>query len=248
MDTAQLINVLAAASSIAAAAVAAYSARIAWKQARLQHEPFLALRDISFQIKASSGSVADPWWEEPSDAMKYINGGSVNYELVAVNTGRGAAFNVRHQLLYDFSVLYEQIVPQIHRYIPNFSIEHDSFGCHAFIDDKCVGGFRLPDQAYGFQEYIGPSTDGPSTGRFIIDPGIAFFISLISFLLLQFSKESFGGKVKRCIDVVSRLEYFNLAGEKRTVDTPFSISIMPGRYRDDLQDGVTIVAFSHRKN
>lgn len=245
MDASTWTNVLSAVGTVAAAGVAAYSARLAWKQVRYQFEPYLLVPSRQFQIRMAASSLRDVFWEVPTEKAAYINGGGTDYNFHLQNIGNGAAYDISVQTEFDFEALYSDTQAKIAKYAPSLSVEHDNFGVSLRIDGEVIGGFRLPDQATFVIEQVGGNSTPNSVRNFSIDPSLSFFCLCYGYYLMS-------ERMLRRIQNEQQIEfdllvgYKDSSGKQRSRRFPQILTIRGGRWQPDLSDGVVLISFAGR--
>lgn len=234
-------NVLSAGGTVAAAAVAAYAARLALKQVRFQFVPRLLVQRQLYQIRTTNSIKTDFWWQAPGKDARYENGGSEDYRFSLVNVGNGAAFDIRVFAEIEYQTVYNDVMAKLSPYFPGLTVRNDDFGCQVRDGEEVVGGFRLPSESFGIVDFIGPSTTPERSQRFTIDPNLAFFATCYALYLGSAHKSEVTARQTQQIPVNFRIEYLDASGERQTSRQAMVLSISGGRYKEDGSDGVSII-------
>lgn len=242
MDFSVVANLASALGTIAAAAVAAYSARLAWKQVRYQFSPRLVLQGRSYQIAMSARALRGLWWEEPSTESRFINGGDTSYTVAVLNIGNGPAYNIKVSTSFDYETLYADAIERVTRYVPDLTVSHDAFGCQISFDGQVVGGFRLPDQAFGIIESLDGSNGPNRVGEVPIDPNLAFFAMCYGYFQMAAADRDSEALLPQVIPVTLTLEYLDSAGRVHQQVERRRLTVRGGRWKSDFSDGVALVS------
>ncbi|MBJ7512260.1 MULTISPECIES: hypothetical protein [Brevundimonas] len=240
MDASTWIDMLSAAGTVAAAGVAAYSARLAWKQVRFQFEPQLLIPSRHFQIKMASSSIREVFWEKPTEKAAYVNGGDTDYFFLLRNIGNGAAYDASVRIELDFETIFADTQSKIANHAPTLSVDHDSFGVSLRIDGEIIGGFRLPDQAFSLVDQVGSGSSQNSVRQFPIDPSLSFFALCYGAYLMH---ERMIGRIQpeQRISFDFIVDYTDSSGRRQSRRFPRILIIRGGRWQADLSDGVAFV-------
>lgn len=244
MDLNAWASISSAVGTVVAAAVAAYSARLAWRQVRYQFEPRLSIPPRDYQIKMAAGSLKDLFWEKPTDAAAYVNGGSTDYHFALRNIGNGAAYNISIRVELDFEVLYTDTKNKIERYAPGLIWEHDDFGAQIKIDGKSIGGFRFPNESAFHMDYLGVGEDG--VRNFRIDSSLSFFALCYGHYLMHEQIDRSVSQPEQRIDFSFVVEYTDSSANLHKIRCPSRLTIRGGRWLGDLSDGLAIISLSSR--
>lgn len=239
-------SVLSAVGTAAAAGVAAYSARLAWRQVGYQFVPRLIIRTEQFQVRTTSSIRTDFWWEKPGEEVRYVNGGSEDYVLTILNVGNGPAFDVRVYAEFDYSAIYDDVMNKLSPFVPELHLEYDDFGCQVRMGDTLIGGFRLPDQAFAMIEAVGGAASSDRQRTFRIDPNLSFFAVCYAHYLRAGHETVEDARQPQTFPVTFRIEYLDGSATRRSVSTPMLLAVAGGRYLPDGSDGVSIIALSNR--
>lgn len=245
MDAATLTNMLSAVGTVAAAAVAAYSARLAWRQVRYQFEPQLLIPSRHFQIKMAAASLRDVFWEKPTERAAYLNGGDTDYCFTVQNTGNGPAYDILVRTELDFEALYADTQTKIAEHAPALSVIHDSFGVSLLIGGDVIGGFRLPDDAASLVDRLGSGSSPDSVRQFPIDPSLSFFALCYGAYLMH---ERMRGTIQpeQRIAFSFVIDYADSSGRRQSRRFPRTLIVRGGRWQADLSDGVAFVSVTSR--
>ena len=234
-----------AAGTVAAAGVAAYSARLAWRQVGYQFVPRLIIRADRFQVRTTSSLQKDFWWTKPGDEARYVNGGSENYVFTILNVGNGPAFDVRVYAEFDYSAVYSDVMDKLKPFFPELNLKHDEFGCQVRMGDTLIGGFRLPDQAFAMIEAVGGAATADRQQTFRIDPNLSFFTTCYAHYLRAGHETVEDARHAQTIPITFRIEYLDGSANRQSVSTPMRLSVAGGRYLADGSDGVSIIDLSN---
>lgn len=244
MELATWANILSAIGTVTAAGVAAYSARLAWRQVRYQFEPRLLIPSRQFQIKMAASSLKDVFWEKPTEAAAYVNGGDTDYRFLIQNIGNGAAYDIKIATELDFEALFADTQNKINAYASAFEVAHDGFGVQLTLDGKLIGGFRLPDEAASHVDWVGSGPPQDSIRPCGIDPSLAFFALCLAFYLMH---ERIGGGVtqpEQIIKFAFIVTYTDPSGKRQTRRIPKRLIVRGGRWQSDLSDGLALVTLA----
>lgn len=244
VDVNALASVSSAIGTVLAAGVAAYSARLAWKQVGFQFAPKLTISSESFQIRTTNSLAEDFWWRAPSSEAKYINGGSENYRLTILNIGNGPAFDVRIFADFDFQILKRDVLAKLEHHIPTLKLVRDNFGYQILLGDKILGGFRLPEEAAGHVEMIGGNGTLERKQHCPIDPSLEFFASCYAQYLRLAGHLEENARNAQIIPVNFRIEYLDSSGTRHVDSRSMKLTIRGGRYKSDGSDGVSLISLT----
>ncbi|TCP66289.1 hypothetical protein [Sphingomonas sp. PP-CE-1G-424] len=237
-------NVLSAAGTVAAAAVAAYAARLVLTQVRFQFVPKILVQRQQYQIRTTGSIKTDFWWTPPGEDARYQNGGSEDYRFCLLNVGNGAAFDIRVFAEIEYQTIYDDVMGKLAPYFPGLTVQNDDFGCQVRDGGEVIGGFRLPGESFGIVEFIGPSATAERSQRFIIDPNLAFFATCYAHYLRSAHEQELNARQTQKIPVNFRIEYLDASGERQITRQAMALSISGGRYKEDGSDGVSIIGLS----
>ncbi|KJE35083.1 hypothetical protein UF64_10350 [Thalassospira sp. HJ] len=243
VDWAQIISAGAAA---VAAGVSAYSVRLVLKQLKYQFSPNLRIADEVFQIAMHESALKDIFWEQPSEAAKYLNGGSTEYQFHMRNTGAGSAHDLSIETVLDLEEIYRQIHEIFENIGERLEVIQDNWGAQIKANGKTVGGFRNPNQSSAYIDYIKPSTDDLVTVPFIIDPTLAFACLALGYRAMKQKIDEDVTPTASTINVSFLISYTDPIGKKLTKRCEHQISVCDGRWADDLSDGVIVISFRKR--
>jgi len=242
MTIVEWATIFAAIGTISATAVAAYSAHLAWKHVRYQFEPRLIITPASFQIRVAADSIDKLWWEPPSDEARYVNGGSCEYFFEIMNIGNGPAHGISARAEFDYETVYRDVMEKIATHKPGLELQNDGFGCQVKLNSKIIGGFRLPDEAAGYVDFL-PNTDrNKSTARLIIDPNLSFFALCYASYLMHEKIQNNVAQPALSIPVAFRLAYRDSSGKRVERRVRCNLTIRGGRWKNDLSDGVAMIS------
>jgi hypothetical protein len=244
MTFAEWSSLLGAGGTIVAAAAAAYSARQAWKLVRYQFEPQLIVGSDQFQIRMAGDSLKAMWWEKPSEAARYINGGSTEYFFRLLNIGNGPAYDINVETLFDYETIFADVTQKIARYEPSLAFEYDNFGCKVSIQSKHIGGFALTSEAYGHIEFLTNVSGNRANSNLALDPNLSFFSLCYAYYLM---KERIETKVTREVQIIPlkfRLTFIDSSGKRHRREDKYKLTISGGRWKEDLSDGVAMIGLS----
>lgn len=238
VDWAQIISAAAAA---VAAGMAAYSTRLVLKQLRYQFDPHLCIANELFQIRMCKTSIEDLFWEKPTEDAMYLNGGTTDYMFRLTNTGAGGAQDVRIFCDYDFESVYEDVLKKLSDHAPEIEVSQEEWGARICADGEHIGGFKNPDQAQGFVDYIRPCRDDRIEVTFNIDPTLTFFSLVYGFYIMSEKVKKGVSQPEQTIDVDFVVEYNDAAGARVEQRYPHRLTVSGGRWQDDMDDGVCFV-------
>jgi hypothetical protein len=234
-------NVLSASGTVAAAAVAAYAAGLAYKQVRFQFVPRLLVQSGGYQIRTTASLKDDFWWSPPTEKARYANGGSEDYRFTLLNVGNGFAFNIRVFVELDYMSIYEDVMRKLAPFHPDLTINYDNFGCQVRDKGEVLGGFRLPDEAFGVVDVIGPANTPERTKQFMIDPNLSFFVTCYAQYVRAAHEIDPEARKPQLIPLLFRIEYLDASGERKCQRQPMELVVRGGQYANDGSDGVSLI-------
>ena len=243
VDVAQIVSAVAV---TIATGMAAYTTHLILKQMRYQFSPNLNIATESFQIRISNRSIEGLFWEPPTDEGRYVNGGSTDYRFRLTNTGAGAAQEVYIHADFDLEAIYREIFSKLAEYAPNIDVSQDSWGTKIFVDGKNTGGFRNPDQSFGFIDYVRPAKGERVEEPFTIDPTLSFFATVSGFYLMKEKSGRGIAQPEQAVDVDFVIRCNDAVGKKIEKRLPYQLVISGGRWKSDETDGVCIVNLRRR--
>lgn len=227
--------------TVAAAGVAAYSARLAWRQVGYQFVPRLIVRSTQFQIRTTGRLKEEFWWEPPGAEARYENGGSEDYRFTMLNVGNGPAFDIRTHTEFDYASVYDDVMRKLSPYIPGLQITYDNFGCQVAVGDEVLGGFRLPGESFGMIEAVGGANTQDRQQSFLIDPNLAFFATCYAEYLCLAHQTEDAARHSQLIPFTLRFEYLDGSAQRQTIRHSMELAVRGGRYKDDRSDGVSMI-------
>lgn len=237
-----IASIVAAGGSVIAATMAASAARTAARQMQIQFIPRLIVRGEAYQIKTTSDLKDGFFWTAPGPAARYENGGSEDYRFNILNIGNGMAFDIRIHTEFDYQAIYSDVMGKLEKFLPDLRFIYDQFGCQVRLGERLLGGFRLPDQAFGVVEMIGPASTPERRAAFLIDPNLSFLASCYAYYLMVAHESEDAARVAQTIPVSFKIEYLDPSGLRRTVQQAMFLSIRGGQYTADGSDGVSLIS------
>lgn len=239
-------NLFSAIGTVAAAAVAAYSARLAWRQVGFQFVPRLIVRSEQFQIRTAGSIKDDFFWSKPGEDARFENGGSEEYQFTLLNVGNAPAFDVRIYVEMEYPAIYDDVLTKLEPYIDGLTVSYDDFGCQVRIQDELIGGFRLPDQAFGIVNMIGGASTTDREKTFIIDPNLSFFATCYAHYLRLAHESVENAQKPQMIPLTFRIQYLDGSANRSETTWPMQLVVRGGRYKSDGTDGVSIISIAPR--
>ncbi|WP_341988463.1 hypothetical protein [Azorhizobium sp. AG788] len=243
VDWAQIISAIA---TTVAAGAAAYTTRLALKQQRFQFSPHLQIAGESFQVRMCQESFKRVFWEEPTKEASYLNGGTVDYRFRLTNTGSGSAQDIRIFAQFDLESAYQDVSRKLARCAPGIEILQEEWGAGVFVDGKHIGGFKNPDQAFGFIDYIRPCREDRVEEFFLIDPTLSFFSLVYGYYIMWELMNSNMRLPEQVIYVDFIVKFTDSGGQECEQRHARQLVISGGRCNSDMSDGVIVVSLRSR--
>lgn len=243
VDWAQIISAAAAA---VAAGIAGYSTRLVLKQLRYQFSPHFGISSELFQIRMCKTSIKDLFWEKPTEESMFVNGGSTHYRFRLTNTGAGGAQDIQIFTEFDFESTYKDIVGKLSECAPDIEILQENWGATVSACGKLIGGFKNPDQAYGFIDYIRPCRDDRVEVPFAIDPTLSFYSLVYGFYIMCEQITKGVSQSEQTIDINFVIICTDARGTRVEQRHPYRLAVSGGRWREDMTDGMCYVALHKR--